>query len=83
MKPIYPDEFCQIPRLSNFHVFQGDGCPMTPKDKIVYENPVSWEMTRVKFMGYDLNLNCDEIYRFKPKSDLNEGGHVARCGPYT
>ena len=30
---------------------------MTPRDKIVYENLISWVMTQVKFMGYDLNLN--------------------------
>ena len=30
---------------------------MTARDDIVYENLVTWEMTQVKFMGYDLNLN--------------------------
>ena len=53
---------------------------MTLRYEIVYENPGSWEMTRVKFMGYNLNLNGDEINRFRPESDLNEGGHVARLG---
>ena len=33
-------------------------------------------------MGYNLNLNADEINRFKPESDPNEGGHVARCRPH-
>ena len=33
-------------------------------------------------MGYNLNLNKDEINLFGPKSDPNEGGHVARCGPH-
>ena len=32
-------------------------------------------------MGYDLNLNEDEINHFGPESNLNEGGHVARRGP--
>ena len=32
-------------------------------------------------MGYNLNLNLDEINRFGPESDLNEGEHVARRGP--
>ena len=31
-------------------------------------------------MGYNLNLNGDEINCFGPESDLNEGGHVARRG---
>ena len=29
-----------------------------------------------------MNLNKDGINGFKPKSDSNEGGHVARCGPH-
>ena len=33
-------------------------------------------------MGYNLNLNGDEINRFEPKSDPNEGGHVAQCWPH-
>ena len=33
-------------------------------------------------MGYNLNLNIDEINGFGPKSDSNKGGHVARCGPH-
>ena len=33
-------------------------------------------------MGYNLNLNGDEINRFGPESDLNDSGHVARCGPH-
>ena len=33
-------------------------------------------------MEYNLKLNGDEINRFGPKSDLNEGGHVARRGPH-
>ena len=57
MKSSYLDEFRRIPRLSGFHVFRGNGCLVTPKDEIVYENLVSWEMDRVKLMGYDLNLN--------------------------
>ena len=55
---------------------------MTPRDEIVYENLRRWEMTRVKFMGYNLNLNGDEINFFGPKSDPNVGGHVARRGPH-
>ena len=45
MKCSYPDEFRRISRQSDFHVFRGDGCPVTPKDEIVYENLGSWEMT--------------------------------------
>ena len=30
-------------------------------------------------MGYNLNLNKDEINRFKLESDPNEGGHVRGC----
>ena len=30
---------------------------MTLRDEIVYKNLVSWEINRVKFMGYDMNLN--------------------------
>ena len=33
-------------------------------------------------MGYKFNLNGDEINRFMPESDPNEGGHVARHGPH-
>ena len=33
-------------------------------------------------MRYNLNLNLDEINHFRPESDLNEGEHVARRGPY-
>ena len=33
-------------------------------------------------MGYNLNLNEDEINRFRPESDSNEGGHMARRGPH-
>ena len=33
-------------------------------------------------MGYNLNLNRDRINHFRPKSDPNEGGHIARCGPH-
>ena len=33
-------------------------------------------------MGYNLNLNGDEINRFGLESDPNEGGHVARRGPH-
>ena len=33
-------------------------------------------------MGYNLNLNGDEINSFGLESDLNEGGHVARFGPH-
>ena len=29
-------------------------------------------------MGYDLNLNGDEINNFGQESDPNEGGHMAR-----
>ena len=32
-------------------------------------------------MRYNLNLNGDEINRFKSKSDPNQGGHVAQRGP--
>ena len=46
---------------------------MIPKDEIVYENLISWEMTRVKFMRYDLNSKLDEMSSFGPKSDLNKG----------
>ena len=31
-------------------------------------------------MGYNLNLNEDEINRFEPEWDLNEDGHMARHG---
>ena len=44
-------------RQSEFHVFRGDGRRVTPRDEIVYENLESREMTWVKFMGYNLNLN--------------------------
>ena len=33
-------------------------------------------------MGYNLNLNGDEINLFGPESDSNEGGHVTQCGPH-
>ena len=33
-------------------------------------------------MGYNLNLNGDEINRFGLESDSNEGRHVARHGPH-
>ena len=33
-------------------------------------------------MRYKLNLNGDEISRFGPESDPNEGGHVVRSGPH-
>ena len=33
-------------------------------------------------MGYNLNLNGDQINRFMSESDLNKGGHVARRGPH-
>ena len=33
-------------------------------------------------MGYNLNLNGDEINRYRPNSDQNAGGHVARRGPH-
>ena len=33
-------------------------------------------------MGYNLNLNGDEINRFEPESDTSKGGHVARRGPH-
>ena len=33
-------------------------------------------------MGYNLNLNEDEINRCEPESDPNEGGQVARRGPH-
>ena len=56
--------------------------PVTPRDEIVYENLRSWEMTLVKFMGYNLNLNEDEINRVEPKSDSNEGGHLTQRGPH-
>ena len=46
---------------------------MTPRDKIVYKSLESWEMTEFKFMGYNLNLNRDEINHFKPKSDPERG----------
>ena len=39
-------------------------------------------MNLVKFMGYNLSLNGDEIKCFGPESDPNEGGHVGRCEPY-
>ena len=37
---------------------------MTHKDEIVYENLEIQEMTCVKFMGYNLNLNWDGINGF-------------------
>ena len=37
MKSSYLDEFCRISKQSDFHIFRGDGCPVTAKDKIVYE----------------------------------------------
>ena len=82
MKSSYPDEFCRIPRQSDFHIFRGNGCRVTLKDEIVYENLESREMTWVKFMGYNLNLNRDKINGFGPELDSNEGGHVARRGPH-
>ena len=75
-KSSYPDECRQIRRQPDFHFFWGDGCPMAPRDEIVYENLESWETTRVKFMRYTLNLNGDEINRFGLESDSNEGGHM-------
>ena len=33
-------------------------------------------------MGYNLNLNRDEINCFELESDPNEGGQVARRGPH-
>ena len=33
-------------------------------------------------MGYNLNLNEDEINRFRLELDSNKGGHVARHGPH-
>ena len=39
-------------------------------------------MTQVKFMGYNFNLNGDEINRFEPELDSNEDRHVARRGPH-
>ena len=57
MKSSYPDEFRRITRQADFHVFWGDGCQVTPRDEIVYENLESRKMTWVKFMGYNLNLN--------------------------
>ena len=33
-------------------------------------------------MGYNLNLNGDEINRFGPESDSNEGRHVEGRGPH-
>ena len=36
----------------------------------------------MKFIGYNLNLNGDEINRFGQESDPNEGGHVARHAPH-
>ena len=33
-------------------------------------------------MGCNLNLNGDEINRFRLESDPNEGGHVARREPH-
>ena len=33
-------------------------------------------------MGYNLNLNGDEINRFGLESDPNKGGLVARRGPH-
>ena len=44
MKSSYPYEFRRILRLSDFHVFQGDGCSVTPRDEIVYENLGSSEI---------------------------------------
>ena len=44
-KSSYPDEFHRISRQLDFHVFLEDGCPMTPRDEIVYENLESWEMS--------------------------------------
>ena len=82
MKSSYPDEFCRIPRQSDFHIFRGNGCRVTLRDEIVYENIESREMTWVKFMGYNLNLNRDKINGFGPELDSNEGGHVARRGPH-
>ena len=57
MKSSYPDEFLQILRQSYFYIFRGDGCQVTLKNEIVYENLESREMSWVKFMRYNLNLN--------------------------
>ena len=57
VKSSHPEEFRRISRQSNFHIFRGYGCQVTPKDEIVYENLKILEMTWVKFMGYNLNLN--------------------------
>ena len=32
----YPEEFRRIPRQSDFHIFRGDGCPVTPGYEIIY-----------------------------------------------
>ena len=45
MKSSHPNEFRRIPGQSDFHVFRGDGCLVTHKDEIVYENLGSREMT--------------------------------------
>ena len=42
---------------------------MTLRNEIVYENLGSWEMTLVKFIGYNLNLNGNEINCFGSESD--------------
>ena len=39
---------------------------MTHGYEIVDENRGSWEMSLVKLMGYNLNLNEDEINCFEP-----------------
>ena len=44
MKSSRPNEFRRILRRSDFHVLRGDGCRVTPKDEIVYENLESQEM---------------------------------------
>ena len=33
-------------------------------------------------MGCNLNFNGDEINRFGPEFDPNEGGHMAQRGPH-
>ena len=57
MKSSYPNEFRRILGKSDFHIFRGNGCRVTPRNEVVYENLESQEMTWVKFMGYNLNLN--------------------------
>ena len=45
MKSSYLDEFFQVPRQLDFHVFRGNGCLVTLMDEIAYENLGSLEMT--------------------------------------